>query len=271
MKKILKDNVKIISAFIIGLLISGVSVYAAALITSDTVSYDDGTVEEALNHLYDKAEKIGSIKKFCKLLSGNFGEVGSKYECDPGDGVNRNFYLLTIHNEKVDLIMESNINEGTMSWNNAMKYFITGAGKQTKESWINVQDVDLPDAQAIADIAKDNATASNGSPWLSSDGSTDWFCFGTHKQDHINSPYCNAETNKPYAWLFNHLTDCLQTGCTDASGATAYGYWTKDLIVSIDSARRVTWAGLLGYTKISDATYSGVRPVITVLKYNLYQ
>jgi len=285
MKTFIKNNLKTILAFIIGIVISGGVVYASSILAS-TINYDnsrsglkdnnDNDVEDvqtAIDVLYDKAiNTSGVTKKVCKYISeGSFGQeeqIGAKYECDPGDGVKRNFYILEANNNKVDLIMENNISDtvGTLrttTWKDAMKFFRTGAGASIKESWTNVIDIDLPKAQAIVD-------ATERTNWLVGENTATWWCFGSKAQDSQSSPYCNSTTNAPYAWLFNHLTDCTLTGCTTDSGATAYGYWTRDLIYNTTNAWCVHGRGTLTRNTVTDDTYYGIRPVITVLKSNLY-
>ena len=152
-KKFLKSKLFV---FVLGAIIFGGTgtvlayTYAANQIsyTPKDTSWKVDNVKDAIDDLYVKAPK-----KFCELKSGTALTVGSKYECDPGDGTKRNFFVLAVDN-KVKLIMEHNITEGsgttTMTWMNAMKYFRTGAGASTKSAWTNVVDVDLPMAQDIA-------------------------------------------------------------------------------------------------------------------------
>lgn len=272
MKGLLKNNIKLIVGIVIGLIISGVSVYAAILITADKVSYLDGTVEDALDELYKKAEKITEIKKFCELKSGKSETVGAKYECDLGDGVKRNFFILAINNDNsVNLIMEQNITQGTskttMSWNDAMKYFSDGEGVIYKNSWINVIDLDLPKAQDIAN-------AVGRSNWKAVDSGSTWWCFGSKTQDSQSFPNCNESTNSEYNWLYNYTRECIGSGC-DASASLdsteAYGYWTRDLTPNSANAWDVDRVGNLGSDAASNAARYGVRPVITILKSNLYE
>lgn len=268
MKKFILQNAKILTAFVIGLVISGAVVYAATAVNANQVAYSSGTVENALDDLYSTAAQIKAIKQFCRLKSGTALTVGSKYECDPGDGVKRNFYVLTVKNNEVDLIMENNLSDTlgtarTMTWNDAMKYFRTGAGKDIPSAWTNVMNVDLPKAQAITD-----ATGYN---WVAANSGATWWCLGSKVQDTKSEPYCTNSHQGTYAWLFNHLIGCTASGCTDDSGATAYGYWTRDLISNTVDAWRVDRDGYLGNDAVSYSTRNGVRPVITVLKSNLYE
>ena len=67
MKKLIKNNIKVLVAFILGVLVSGIGVYAVT-VASSSVSYSNATsgststtVKEALDELYDTAKKC--IKK----------------------------------------------------------------------------------------------------------------------------------------------------------------------------------------------------------------
>ena len=51
----MKKNYKIVLAFILGILVSGTSVYAATKYLASEVTYKDKTVEKALNELYSKS------------------------------------------------------------------------------------------------------------------------------------------------------------------------------------------------------------------------
>ena len=256
---------KILLGIVIGGLVFGTITGVVALnynakdigYTPKDTSWEVETVEDALKDLKDN--RGSSTKKFCTLKSGNALAIGSMYECDPGDGTKRNFYALKVSSDGVELIMDRNINNGTMSWNNAMKYI---KNNNLNTSWKNVANVDLPKAQSIAD-------AVGNSSFVAADSGATWWCFGSKKQDMSSSPYCNSSTNQPYAWLFNHLNNCTQAGCTDSSDASANGYWTRDLISNTAYAWPVGWGGYLSYDTVSNATLAGVRPVITVLKGNL--
>ena len=280
----MKKNLKVLIAFLIGIIIAG-GVYASDILAS-AINYDNSNsglkdandndvedVQTAIDVLYDKAlNSSGVAKKICKYISngsfGQEGQIGSKYECDPGDGVKRIFYILEVNDNKVDLILENNISDtvGTLrttTWKDAMKFFRTGDGTSIKAAWDDVLDIDLPKAQAIVD-------ATGRTNWLVSESTSTWWCFGSKAQDSQSSPFCNSTKNAPYAWLFNHLTDCMNTGCTTDSNATAYGYWTRDLIYNTTNAWCVHGRGTLTRNTVTDDTYYGIRPVITVSKDNLY-
>ena len=258
----------ILFGIIIGIIATTVvGVFADDILEATCIKYKKKTVEDSLNELYIKAnaKDVGALK-FCKFVDGtygSFGEIGSKYECDPGDGVTRNFYLLTVNNDNtVDLIMDRNINEGAITWENAVQYFKTGAGVTFKNNWVNILNIQLPDVQAIADVFPNNG-------WQYGTDSMTWWCLGTHNKDLSNLPYCNSSTNQEYTWLFNHLTNCESGGCLDNSGATSRGYWTYNYSNG-NHAYYVWYNGLVSRNTTIDGDYYGVRPVITVLKTNLY-
>ena len=75
-------SIKIIIAFVLGVIVSGIGVYALSINSKD-VSYKTTNVSDAIDDLYEKV--TNSVSKFCELKSGNALEVGSMYECDPGE------------------------------------------------------------------------------------------------------------------------------------------------------------------------------------------
>ena len=282
MKKILKSRILLV--LVTAIICISVTVYAAGGLTARNIGYSDDTAKAALDDLYKKADKQSiEIKKVCQYQSeGSFGAkgaVGAKYKCqlgaedkDTNGVIYRYFYILTVNNDNtVDLIMDRNISSGTMNWMDAMKYFSEDVdGFSYKTKWVNVLKVDLPSAQAVADNSYNNASAgSNNSPWKAAESSSTWFCLGSHAQDSQATPFCTNSRQSNYSWLFNHIINCKQTGCSDDGNATAYGYWTRDLISNTSSAWYIGWAGYRA-DPISYSEGYGVRPVITLLKSNLY-
>ena len=72
---------KYIIGLITGLIIAGaIGVYATIKVQLSEIGYKDGTVEDALNDLYDKADNMEiAAKKFCELKSGTANTVGQMY------------------------------------------------------------------------------------------------------------------------------------------------------------------------------------------------
>ena len=257
---------KYILGLITGLVVAGSVGVLAYTITADKIGYSPKdsswkvtNVNDAINDL--KKNGGSSSNKFCELKSGEALAIGSMYECDPGDGVKRNFYVLEVRNNEVDLIMEQNIAKGTMTWYNAMKYFSDGAGSSIKSSWTNVLNIDLPKAQAIAN-------AVGNSSWKAAENNA-WWCLETKKQDTTSSPYCYNNTQNTM-WLWDYTRECASWKCAHSLDSEwAYGYWTRDAIVNKEWAWSVSRYGVLNRDAVSYAADNGVRPVITVSKSNL--
>ena len=258
MKKFIKNN---LLSFILGAIIfGGIGVYATeGLLASRKVTYNDTRVDSALNELYQKARNINiDGHKVCKLIDetyGSFLEVGSKYECEVGNNIKENFYLLWKNGNVVNLIMEDNITETVgsktlMDWNEAMAFFDTAEGQAIKNNWVNVINVGHPSikdiANAVGNISWNPATA------------TTYFCFDTN-YDQLCQTDPAAVKDDPVQlatkWLYNGKN----------------GYWTKDLV---DMLPGKAWAVYKPMKRIDDNGVSrvdyGVRPVITLYLPSLY-
>ena len=276
MKRILTSRIFLIVLTAM-ICISGTA-YAAIRIQADEIGYKDGTVEDALNDLYTNANG----KKFCVLLSeqyGTKGNIGSKYVCNLGDGVARNFYILKVDGNNVKMIMERNLTDtvGSVRMSShtaALNYLKSGGqGYATVSAWTNATNVDLPDAQDIVDASlainpKENFT------FDISTASATWWCLGSHVQDEPSGPtYClTSAAQQKIVWLFDYTIDCGSRGCSNSmpdNNSYAYGYWTKDLVAD-DSSRAwyVNGIGRLSSYNVSSASI-GVRPVIIISKSNL--
>ena len=154
----------------------------------------------------------------------------------------------------------------------AKNYFTTGSGVSTASAWNKVT-VDLPDAQDIVDASLIVNPKQDFTFNISEESAT-WWCLGSHAQDQPSGPlYCPSSANQQkYAWLFNYTRGCQSRGCAteypDTDGYP-YGYWTRDLVSGASNAWNVPRNGALGNDTVSDASYGGVRPVITLSKSNL--
>ena len=279
MKRIIKNN---LLGFILGIIVTtALTVSASILYQASEIGYtpkdntwkkSNGdkieTIEDAIDELYVKA--ADSAKKFCELKSGTALTIGSMYECDPGDGIKRNFFVLAVDNNKVKLIMEHNITEGTgtttMTWMNAMKYI----SNNLQTNWSNVLDIDLPSAQDIAN-------AVGNTSWKVEDNNYDgWFYLDPSNGTYGQTQVANSSNLSNFRWLYNYTRECKDNGCDAATslGSTeAYGYWTRDIVAqqkdSTGRAWRMSRDGLLYSSAVSTDTSHGVRPVITVLKSSL--
>ena len=282
---------KFLLGLVIGILLGAGGVYASTYLASDITyrpsdsNWNVNNVGAAIDDLYTKynggSENQGgseptpsgpsSTAKVCELKSGTALTVGSKYECDPGDGTKRNFFVLALDGDNAKLIMERNITDGTdqkkIDWNTAMAYFDTGAGKTYKDSWTNVISVGLPGAQDIANAVGNTSwdvTTAVQSNWFYLDPSN-----GTYGQTKVVS----SSRLSDYRWLYNYTRACNSMGCDSATSldtGETDGYWTSDLFSNDSTAAwNVARLSRLGGTLITNATVYGVRPVITVYKTNL--
>ena len=265
-------------------------------IPSDYIDIHDTTITSASDiadgkvaYTADGTKLIGSnaaadSKKICKLYSGyTANAIGAKYECVVGYNNNteikKDFYILVINNDTVKLIMDRNITQGsatkTLPWSKKDTSFaidaMTYIDNNLKATWTNVIDIDLPKAQDIA-----NAVGNTG--WKEEDKNYNgWFYFDPKNSTYGQTQVATSSKLSSYKWLYNYTRECSSYGCdstTSLATGEAYGYWTRDIVAQpLDSTSRA-WSvgrhGRLYYDTISTSTGYGVRPVITVLKSNLY-
>ena len=204
---------------------------------SETVKGDESiTVPD------DNSEKI------CTLVRGNALDIGSMYECNLNEEVNKIFYVLNVTNDKVRLILEDNYSDDTipdkiLSWcdlsengsssqdNSCNHDGLNYAVSHLKDKW-NKVNVDLPSAQEIAKAA----------------GITKWSEASSCEDD--------TECNPLPKWLY-------QVGSTDS-----VGYWTSTPHASYsDTAWYVNFTtGFDFYDAIYETENIGFRPVIIVPK-----
>ena len=244
--------------FILGLIIAGsIGVYATIKVQSSEIGYKDGTVEDALNDLY----QAPTVKKICKLEDGyTANTIGSKYKCKVNDKNEYYFYILKINGNSVKLIMDRNItgDVSNITWNDAMKYINTN---NLRTTWSNVLDVDLPMAQDIADAIGYNVIV------------TDQYMDVRICVNDLTTGNCTQTTTGKNAWLYNYTNSCASYGCnpeTSLSSDANSGYWTRDLYYSKTWAYCVNNTGAF-FNNVSSYPANGVRPVITVLKSSLYE
>lgn len=240
MKKFIKNN---LLGFILGAIIfSTITAYATARIQADDIIYKNTTVDSALNELYNKSINSNKICKFIDGTYGSKGNVGAKYECNLGDGI-RYFYILTVNNSNtVELIMDSNLKsnneEIAVNRNDALDYFNNGAGKDIV--WKNVADIGITSASRIIQII--NFNNFNGISAFCLEGNSQYIQWDSN-------PHCPNSTNN-YKWL---------------SGGH---YWLSD-----QQSSDWYWAMNADSSVSGEKDYNviGIRPVITILKSNLYE
>ena len=168
--------------------------------------------------------------------------IGDIYSCDPGDGVDRTFYVLSNMNESVSLIMDRNLG-GNVAWNENDKLEEGPSSATTylhnaTSDWINVATY-LPEATTLAFAS----------------GYTSWTP-GTVSQVLAG-------------WLHNNI-NCRVNTCTEQvnvnDNGTTLGYWTTTPFED-HTAYQVNLNGKLETEHvITDNNYYGIRPVIVVSK-----
>lgn len=187
-------------------------------------------------------ESISAVCSGTSITTPNTYTVGDIYSCNPGDGIERTFYLLNIQTDSVSLIMDKNIGSN-VAWNaantinNGPESAIAYLKRLTKK-WNNVA-VSMPNGLDIAKAGGDNS-------WNS-----------------------NKVSETLSGWLYSNLNCAINT-CTEVvdenDSGTTLGYWVTTVYDST-KAYQVDYSGKLGYNhEIVDAGYYGIRPVITVSK-----
>ena len=195
-----------------------------------------GTSSDCINKI--ASEETGSSSISCTSTSGTVSyALGTSYTCNPGDGVERTFYVLEDNGDSVSLIMNENLGD-RVAWNTSGN---NADGPVTALAYLEEQtsswtvEATLPTGQQIADAV----------------GNTSWTSGGSDI-DLSSAP-----------WLYDNLDGETSTN--------SYGYWTSTPSSSNSrSAWSVYYRGYLNSNDV-DYTYTGVRPVITVSKSQLSQ
>ena len=164
-----------------------------------------------------------------KLASaGNKYAIGVEYNCDPGDGTTRTFFVLEETTNSVSLLMNKNIDDETVSWcdqngdnpsNTACN--ADGAYKKIPTNWTGVETT-LPSYNQINNVAQ-----LNGGTWPT--------------------------------WLYDYTIE------SSVHQTDIMGYWTS---TPYEDDNAFVWSvdwGSFFDASVADSNY-GVRPVITVSK-----
>ena len=168
--------------------------------------------------------------------------VGDIYSCNPGDGVNRTFYLLSIQSDSISFIMDRNIGTN-VAWDVAN---MTINGPETAMSYLRRATKKWTSVAVSMPSGMDIAISGGDSTWD------------------------NTKTSATLCgWLYSNLNCAINT-CTEevdsSDTGTTIGYWTTTTYDG-EKAYQVDYSGKLDYNHtIIDDSYYGVRPVITVSK-----
>ena len=212
----------------------------------------------------------------CTLVEGGAYDIGSKYECDLGDNETKTFYVLEVSKNNVSLIMNANIDsngkaitsinipadKGLVAWSTKDDYLAMGG---TESDWnkicancgnsnlgpVTVEATLKANTKTWTRLTANQITLPTGQQIATAGGDTEW----TESYD--------TET-KLSTWLYDNLN-----GTTNAVSGV-YGYWTSSPYVSYAmNAWFMSYNGFLDYDRVDDSSYSGIRPVITILKSQL--
>lgn len=190
--------------------------------------------------------------KTCKLVkkqNQNSITIGDEYNCNPGDGIMRTFYVLEVKDKRISLIMNKNIGS-LVAWssddqnhkNDLSRQALTVKDELEKNTskWTNVIAVSLPSAQQIANAG----------------GDTEW----------TDTVYTGKRMPP---WLYDYTYGCIYDGCNIDDNSN-YGYWTSTATSDYpDLAWYMTSLSYLYRSLVNDGSRYGVRPVITVSISNL--
>jgi hypothetical protein len=279
----MKENTKIIIALTVGMLISGVVVYAGTLLKASEVSYNETTVNDALNELFDLANKKGPTKVDAKEGATYKGIVyldptDLTKECDVTNSVSTTetkigcmkWYIYKESTDSYTMILDHNA-IALVAWNSgnsnstknelssALTYLTSTSGWKVTPRLITTAEV----------AAISGNTNFNFSTTTSYSG---YFYLET------NTSTAPSTFTDKYAWLYDYTYGCTSYGCniednntyayySSTSTAYVYGYYTNDQFVG-DSVSdwSVALGGSLTLSSLSYNAKVGLRPVITISK-----
>lgn len=196
-----------------------------------------GEVKITITSSNNKKAEV-NLKVLPKIICKNTGTtgtaIGTKYSCNPGDGIERTFYVLETSGENVSLLMDRNIKD-YVQW--APDGNTTETGPVTANSELKTATSKWVDVSVVLPTANQIAVASGNTSW---DG-----------KDLTNIP----------TWLYENLS--TNTGQVRA-------YWTSTPSTAYNVRAwfvyKDTGYGRLAYYTfvISSKDKIGIRPVITI-------
>lgn len=196
-----------------------------------------GEVKITITSSNNKKAEV-NLKVLPKIICNNTGTtgtaIGTKYSCNPGDGIERTFYVLETSGENVSLLMDRNIKD-YVQW--APDGNTTETGPVTANSELKTATSKWIDVSVVLPTANQIAVASGNTSW---DG-----------KDLTNIP----------TWLYENLS--TNTGQVRA-------YWTSTPSTAYNVRAwfvyKDTGYGRLAYYTfvISSKDRIGIRPVITI-------
>ncbi len=229
-------------------------------------------------------------------------EIGDKYVCNVNDTDTFNFYVLSIEDDKVNLIMDRNIcNDGTVNYtssNNYCKYqWYSSAYNNTygpvtamqelyagTKDWNNVSDMIMnytdENNGTATDMGYTSIITSNGVTTITGKPTSNTTTVGTAskplkarlpKQSEVMGAGCTTSNGSCPTWLMENMTywngandKYSMNNNSEAYQNQIYGYWFLSSHPGISTyARGVYYFGSVGFGSTTDGG-CGARPVITV-------
>ena len=283
-------------------------------VSGGVITFSNGTATEYKNlkvngrYYHKKAGKEESVSQheiYANLVN-DTGEqglsIGDKYTYDVNDTDTFNFYVLSIDNNKVNLIMDRNIcNDGSITYtstNNYCRYkWYSSPDKNTygpttvmaelyagTKDWDNVEDMVMNYTDENNGTAEDmgytSIITSNGVTTITGKPTTKTTEIGTSakplkaripKESEVTGAGCTASYGSCPTWLMEYITywngandKYSMNNNSEAYQNQIYGYWLlSSLPGSSYSARSVRYNGFVDYGSTTYGYY-GARPVITV-------
>ena len=301
MKVFIKNNLKVLIAFIAGGVIFGTSVYAAYKYQASEVGYTTSNsnfkvdnVESAINELYKKATTGPTMQ----TVSGATHQ-GIVYldptdltkKCTASNSVSTTetktgcmkWYIFKSDDTSYTMILDHNTT-ARIKWNDSNSNVAVGSSNVAAELTALVNTSGWKVTPRLITAAEVNTIVGGVSTWSVSDSST-WFYFeGTGTKKQTMPGY--STTRSKYAWLYDNLYGCRggyngtdygceiedtkndYTGTGTAGNGPSYHYWTSTPVGTAGSGSlvwNVTLRGGLGNYNANNGN-NGVRPVITISK-----
>ena len=258
---------KIMISFILGGIIFGtIGALAATTISSNNVMYNNRTVKDSLDELYQKA----MTNKVYRNGTAIYYNPETNSKCDSSEAVSTTgtktgcMKWYTFNDEgknasTVNMILDHNttarVAYNSTNVNTESKEVATALTNDTK-TWNSSLNARLITANEIAKIT--NNTSFSGT---TSTGNN-WFYFDSNSQTQT----AKTQGTSKYAWLFDYTQECTKYGCNIADSSNN-GYWTNTPNAgSGSSVWHVYRNGALSSDGVGNRANNGVRPVITISK-----
>jgi hypothetical protein len=271
---------------IIGILLSGIVVCAGTLLKASDVSYNETTVDAALNELFDLANKKGPTKVDAPAGATYKGivyldPVDLSHTCDTSNSVSTTetktgcmkWYIYSEDDTSYTMILDHN-STAVVEWNSSNVNTSMNEAKSSLTNDIKSWDSSIKSTARL--ITADEVATITGNTTFNVSTATynNWWYFDTYT---TTAPKIFSGI---YGWLYDNTYNCTSYGCNieDNSSYTyigrsnstskIYGYWTSTPTASNTNAVwRILYNSSLTSPACGDGSgHNGIRPVITISK-----